>query len=247
MAPPASVARLPILGLPSECPPAAGSWHQWAGFASKGAGGNKRGKGGGKGGGGAGEEGAGAAVQSGAADGGGSGGFSMAPFESAMADSLSALRHELAGLRTGRASPGMLEALPVPGSSRGDGAHVKSLGTVVARGPQLLAVEVYTKEDAEPVARAIRNSPLAFQARVESGEVLVPVPRLTLEVVQRLVKLARQEANEALQGVRRSRQRAMEAAREAGRQPGVQVSTDRFTREVESVLKAKEKDLHENH
>lgn len=67
-----------------------------------------------------------------------------------MGEALDHLRRKLAGIRTGRASPGLLEAVSVEarssGSSHGPHVPLRVLGTVVARGPQLLVVELYDKE-----------------------------------------------------------------------------------------------------
>ncbi|KAG2438450.1 hypothetical protein HYH02_010905 [Chlamydomonas schloesseri] len=178
-----------------------------------------------------------------------------------MGEALDHLRRKLAGIRTGRASPGLLEAINVEARSSGSahGPHVplRVLGTVVARGPQLLVVEVYDKEDAQAVAKAIQNSPLKLQARAENGEVLVPVPRLSLEMVERFAKLAAQEAEVARKAVRAVRHRALERAKlcntggpadELRRMDAqVQAATDRHIKEVDGLLRAKEKDLREHH
>ncbi|PNH06039.1 Ribosome-recycling factor, partial [Tetrabaena socialis] len=181
--------------------------------------------------------------------------FDITPFASEMSGAVDHFRHELSGIRTGRASPGLLEAVTVHAPSHGSHVPLRALGTVVARSPQLLVVEVYSKDDAEHVATAIRDSPLKLQARVEGGEVLVEVPRMTLEMVQRMVRLAAQEAESARAAVRRVRHRALEAARRATggddqqrrREQQVQATTDQYVREVDTALKDKEKALKELH
>ncbi|KAG2433669.1 hypothetical protein HXX76_008040 [Chlamydomonas incerta] len=178
-----------------------------------------------------------------------------------MGEALDQLRRKLAGIRTGRASPGLLESISVEarssGSSHGPHVPLRVLGTVVARGPQLLVVELYEKEDAEAVAKAIQNSPVKLQARAEGGEVLVPVPRLTMEMVERFTKLAAQEAEAARKTVRAVRHRALERVKlcntggpvdELKRmEQQVQVVTDKHIKEVDSLLRAKDKDLREHH
>ncbi|GFR48091.1 hypothetical protein Agub_g9778, partial [Astrephomene gubernaculifera] len=228
---------------------------QVAAFASKG--GGKHGKGKDKHGGG--NKGSAAAATSGEAD-VEAPPFDLSPFDSDMSTSLAALSRELAGIRTGRASPGLLEAVEVEASSRG-GVHVplRALGTVVARNPQLLVVELYDKEDAPAVAAAIEKGPLKLQARVEGNEVMVAVPRLSMDMVERMIRLAGQEAEHARAAVRRVRHRAMDFAKKSSsaggvghdegkrREQEVQALTDRYIREIDSLLKAKEKNLRENH
>lgn len=62
-----------------------------------------------------------------------------------MTEALAHLRRELAGIRSGRASPGLLEHVVVGEASHGRHVQLHKLGTVVARNPQLLVVEVYDK------------------------------------------------------------------------------------------------------
>ncbi|PNW76326.1 hypothetical protein CHLRE_12g545177v5 [Chlamydomonas reinhardtii] len=187
--------------------------------------------------------------------------WDIEPFVTQMGEALDHLRRKLAGIRTGRASPGLLEAVSVEarssGSSHGPHVPLRVLGTVVARGPQLLVVELYDKEDDKAVAKAIQNSPLKLQARAENGEVLVPVPRLSLEMVKGFVKLAAQEAEAARKAVRAVRHRALEQAKlcNTGGPAGelkrmeqqVQALTDKHIREVDGLLRAKERDLQEHH
>ncbi|GIL49766.1 hypothetical protein Vafri_6060 [Volvox africanus] len=185
--------------------------------------------------------------------------FDLAPFASQMRSALDHLQRELAGIRTGRASPGLLEAVVVPECSHGKHVPLRALGTVVVRNPHLLVVEVYDSQDAQPVATAIQTSPLKLQARVEGSEVLVEVPRLTMDMVERMAKLSAQEAEAARAEVRRARHRAMELAKRVANAGGVgsaeakrreaqiQAATNQYIAEVDAVLKAKEKDLREKH
>ncbi|GLC45806.1 hypothetical protein PLESTB_001153800 [Pleodorina starrii] len=185
--------------------------------------------------------------------------FDLEPFVGQMRASLEHLQRELAGIRTGRASPGLLEGVVVADSSHGSHVPLRGLGTVVVRNPHLLVVEVYDPQDAQPVATAIQTSPLKLQARVEGSEVLVEVPRLTMDMVERMAKLAGQEAEAARAEVRRARHRALELAKRVAaaggvsseearrRETQIQAATNQYIGEVDSMLKAKEKDLREKH
>jgi hypothetical protein len=81
----------------------------------------------------------------------------------AMSDAVAHFGRELAGIRSGRAAPGLLEHLTVDSSQHGPHVALRALGTVVARGPQLLAVELYDRADAKAVAAAIERSALRLQ------------------------------------------------------------------------------------
>lgn len=214
--------------------------------------------------------------------------------------------HELAGVRTGRANPGLIENLPVltesPPSSSSSGSggdnnksssrhhqpqhhghtHVplRALGTVTVRDPQTLAVSVYDPAMAGAVARAIQNSPLGLSAvagggadgatggsgkkqQQQSSEVLVRLPRMTREVVERMVKLVHAEGEGALVSIRRARQKALDAAKRAygggGGGGGGNKSSDlqraekavaalveKYNGEVERMKKLKDKELREH-
>jgi ribosome recycling factor len=212
--------------------------------------------------------------------------------------------HELAGVRTGRANPGLIENLQVPvdtpaaagpaaagGGGSGGGqqqqqqqqqhhhghAHVplRALGTVTVRDPQTLAVSVYDPAMAGAVARAIQNSPLSLSAvpggggggggagSSGAGEVLVRLPRMTREVVERMVKLVHAEGEDALVSVRRARQKGLDAAKRAhgGSKGGnnnnkgselqraekaVAALVEKYTGEVERLRRLKDKELREH-
>ncbi|GIM14752.1 hypothetical protein Vretimale_17547, partial [Volvox reticuliferus] len=185
--------------------------------------------------------------------------FDLSPFTSQMRSALDHLQRELAGIRTGRASPGLLEAVVVPECSHGKHVPLRALGTVIVRNPHLLVVEVYDSQDAQPVATAIQTSPLKLQARVEGSEVLVEVPRLTMDMVERMARLSAQEAEAARAEVRRARHRALELAKRVANAGGVgseearrreaqiQAATNQYISEVDALLRAKEKDLREKH
>lgn len=83
--------------------------------------------------------------------------------------------HELSGVRTGRASPTLLDSVMV--DSHGERTNLSHVATVVLKSTHMLSITVYDKAIAPGVLAAIRKSPLQLQPREEGGEVLVPVPQ----------------------------------------------------------------------
>jgi ribosome recycling factor len=170
-----------------------------------------------------------------------------------MAAAIDHLQHELAGVRTGRANPGLLESLPV--DHLGERRPLKALAAVTVRNAQVLAVSVFDPDDAAAVVKAIRDSPLALHAAAEGGELLVRLPRLTSEAVEKLVKLVHQEAEAAHVSVRRARARALDALKKAygagagsaderkRHEKGVQRLHDKYVAEVDRHRKAKDDEL----
>ena len=100
-----------------------------------------------------------------------------------MARALDHLRAELAGLRTGRASPGMLDHLAVPGAYGDDGSGgghappLRALAATTARDAHTLIVTPFDPATLPALEAALRDGPLALQPqRSAAGELIAPVP-----------------------------------------------------------------------
>ena len=158
------------------------------------------------------------------------------------------MQHELANIRMGRATPGMLDHLKV--DAYGEKMPMKAVGTVTVRSPQLLAVTVFDPNLADSVASCISSSPLQFNARVEGQEVLVPIPPPTNETIDAMKKLCRSEAEAAKVSVRHTRKLAMAAASQFPSEDEqhhaeklVQKMTDRFISEIDDIVSRKQKSI----
>eukprot|EP00877_Chromochloris_zofingiensis_P003036 jgi/Chrzof1/12733/Cz07g05180.t1 len=164
------------------------------------------------------------------------------------------LQHELAGVRTGRANPGLLENIIV--EAHGDKLPLKACGTVTVRNPQLLAVSVFDAGLVKAVEKAIRNSPLSFNPAAEGSEVLVKLPNITKDTIDKMIKLVNIETEEALVGVRRARQKGMDTIKKTFKQASanhkkqaekeVQKRHDQYVAEIERLRKLKDSEL-KNH
>lgn len=86
--------------------------------------------------------------------------------------------HELAGVRTGRVSPVLLDGIMV--DLHGDRVNLKHLATVVLKGGRTLSLTVYDRDMTGNVVAAIRDSPLQLEPREEGGQVIVPIPECVL-------------------------------------------------------------------
>lgn len=121
-----------------------------------------------------------------------------------MDGALEALRHEFAGLRTGRASPALLE--PVRVDAYGSNMPITQVGTIGVPEPRMITVQVWDRALVSAVERAIRDSNLGLNPMSDGQIVRVPIPILTEE---RRVELARaagkyaEGARVAVRGVRR--------------------------------------------
>src|SRR5689334_25389131 len=115
-----------------------------------------------------------------------------------------ALRRELGKLRTGRAHPGMLETLRV--EYYGQSTPIAQMAHVNVPEPRLLTVKPWDKSQVKPVEKAIRESDLGLNPQVDGDLIRVPLPPLTEDRRQELVKIARKYGVECKVKIRKARQ-----------------------------------------
>eukprot|EP00898_Chlorokybus_atmophyticus_P004233 jgi/Chlat1/4810/Chrsp31S00371 len=140
----------------------------------------------------------GGAAPSGA--GAGAGGWEgEAATRAGMAGAVAALVREYAGLRAGRASPGVLESLTV--EAYGARTALKAVASVSALDAHMLSVVPFDASLAPALEKAIREGPLGLNPRLEresaAASILVPIPKPTPEHRKALVKMASQAAEDA--------------------------------------------------
>ncbi len=113
------------------------------------------------------------------------------------------LKKEFAGLRTGRASPALLE--PVRVEAYGNNTPLNQVANVSVAGPGLLSVQVWDKSLVEAVESAIREANLGLNPQTEGQVIRVPLPPLTEQRRNELVKAAHKYAESAKVAVRGAR------------------------------------------
>lgn len=161
-------------------------------------------------------------------------------------------QHQLAGVRTGRASPGLIESVTV--EAYGERVPLTACGTVTVRTAQLLAVSVYDSGLTKAVEKAIRTSPLSLNPSVEGQDVLVPVPRISRDTIDKMIKLVHSEAEGAKISVRNARQKGMDGAKRAyadkderkRAEREVQKLHDQYVQQVDKLKLLKETELREH-
>jgi len=107
-----------------------------------------------------------------------------------MHGALEALRHDLGGLRTGRASTALLD--PVHVEVYGTNMPLNQVATVSTPEARLLSVQVWDRSNVQPVEKAIRNAGLGINPIVDGQVIRLPIPELTEE---RRKELANWSAN----------------------------------------------------
>ena len=135
-------------------------------------------------------------------------GFDLDDLERRMHGALDMLKREYGGLRTGRASPSLLE--PVTAEAYGAQMPIDQLATVSAPEPRLLTVQVWDMGLVKAVETAIRDADLGLNPMSDGQLVRVPIPELTEERRKELVKVAHKYAEEARVSVRNVRRDGMD-------------------------------------
>jgi ribosome recycling factor len=172
-----------------------------------------------------------------------------------MDKSIEALRREFNSVRTGKASPALLDMVRV--DAYGSKMPLNQVGTVSSPEPRLLIIQPWDKGLTGEIEKAIRNSELGLNPASDGNLIRVPIPALNEERRREMVKLLHRIGEEAKIAVRHARQEANkeikrlqgehemsedDARREMDR---IQKLTDEHVARIDSLLKAKEEEVME--
>lgn len=179
----------------------------------------------------------------------------FARLQKEMDQSVSALRKELAKIRTGRASTALLEHIVV--EYYGATTPLNQLATLSAPEPRLLVIQPYDRSVMGDIEKAILKSDLGLTPNNDGKIIRVPIPQLTEERRRELVKHVKKIAEEFRVSVRNHRRVAVEQLKEAEKkkemnsdeskhgQERVQKITDDFIGRIDKIIKAKEEEIME--
>jgi len=179
--------------------------------------------------------------------------YDKADLERRMAGAVEALKHDLQGLRTGRASVTLLD--PVTVEVYGAHMPITQVATVSAPEPRMLSVQVWDKTNVGPVDKAIRSAGLGLNPIVDGQTLRLPIPDLTEERRKELAKLAGQYAEKAriaARNVRRDGNDSLKADEKKGvfsederkrHETEVQKLTDSTIADIDAATAAKEKEI----
>lgn len=170
-----------------------------------------------------------------------------------MKGAVATLKTEFAGLRTGRASPGLLD--PVMVEAYGNMMPVNQLGTVSAPEPRLLTVQVWDRSMVKAVDKSIRDAGLGLNPQMDGQLLRIPIPELNEERRRELSKLAGKYAEQARVAVRNVRRDGMEHLKRLEKDHAIgedehrklgeelQKMTDDHVHEVDAAYHAKEQEI----
>jgi ribosome recycling factor len=170
-----------------------------------------------------------------------------------MDGALETLRREFAGLRTGRASPALLD--PVKVEAYGSEVPLTQVGTVAVPEARMITVQVWDRSLVGAVERAIRDAGLGLNPASDGQLVRVPIPILTAERRNELAKAAgryAEGARVAVRGVRRDGMEQLRAAEKKGTisqddlkdwSDQVQKLTDQYIKRIDDNVADKDKEI----
>ena len=170
-----------------------------------------------------------------------------------MEGAIESLHKEFSGLRTGRASSSMLD--PVVVEAYGSRMPLNQVGTVGVPEPRMLTVQVWDKGMVKAVEKAIREAGLGLNPQAEGSTIRVPIPDLSQERRQELVKVAGKYAEQAKVAVRNVRRDGMDALKRQEKEGDisedehkslsekVQTMTDTHIKKIEEAAVHKEKEI----
>ena len=134
--------------------------------------------------------------------------YDKADLERRMKGAIESLKHDLSGLRTGRANTALLE--PITVTVYGSSMPLTSVATISAPEPRLRSVQVWDKSNIGPVEKATRSAGLGLNPINDGNTLRLPIPDLTEERRKELAKLASQYAEKARVAIRNVRRDGME-------------------------------------
>jgi ribosome recycling factor len=179
--------------------------------------------------------------------------FDLGDVKRRMQGALSALKHDLGSLRTGRASPNLLD--PISIEAYGQTMPLTQVATVSVPEPRLLSVSVWDRGMVHAVEKAIRDSDLGLNPLTEGQTIRLRIPEMNEQRRKEMVKVAHKYAEEARIAIRHVRRDGLDLLKkmkkdgvlgedeERRQEEQVQKATDESIGEVDQTLAGKEKEI----
>jgi len=175
--------------------------------------------------------------------------------EGKMKKSVESLRHHLATIRTGRASPALVEHLPV--DAYGSSMPLNQLAGISVPEARLIVIQPYDASTMKAIEKAIQNSELGINPSNDGRVIRLAIPQLTEERRRDLTKLVRSRVEESKVSLRNIRRESLDDLRQFEHeklisedeqrraQERLQELTDRYSRDLDQIGAAKEAEVME--
>ena len=173
--------------------------------------------------------------------------------EMTMEKSVDYMVHEFAAVRTGKASPGLVEIVDV--QAYGSAMKLKQLALITTPEPRLLVVQPFDAGTVQDIERALKESKIGITPAVDGKIIRLPIPELSEERRKELVRALGKMAEEARVRVRSNRRTALDEAKKLKASAAltedqlrdvegeVQKLTDRFVKSIDDHLKHKDAEV----
>ena len=173
--------------------------------------------------------------------------------EARMGKAVDATRAEFAGIRTGRASPALLDRMTV--DAYGSTVPLKQVASISSPDGRSLLVSAYDKSTLGAIKKAIETSDLGLNPNVDGQAIRLTFPPLTEERRKDLVKVVHKRGEEGKVAIRNVRHKSVDAVKtllkdhkitEDENKRGVeqlQKLTDKYSKDVDALVQAKEKEI----
>jgi ribosome recycling factor len=175
--------------------------------------------------------------------------------EGHMSAGIDHLIHDFSGVRTGKASPALIDNLDVYVQAYGGVQKLKSLAVISSPEPRMLNVQPFDPSTTRDIEKAIRESKLGLNPAAAERSIRVPIPELSEERRREMVKLIKTLAEEAKIRLRGARKAGLDDAKKMkadnaltedtfkSYEKDVQELTNKYTKKIEELAAAKEEDL----
>jgi ribosome recycling factor len=173
--------------------------------------------------------------------------------EAAMEKAADYMTHEFASVRTGKASPSLVENIDV--EAYGASMKLKQLALITTPEPRLLVIQPFDASTTKDIEKAIKESKIGINPAVDGKIIRLPIPELSEERRKDLVKTIKQMAEEARVRIRSCRRDGIDEAKKIekageitednlrGIEDEIQKLTDKFVKSIETAVNAKEADI----
>jgi len=173
--------------------------------------------------------------------------------ESTMEKAVEYMTHEFASVRTGKASPALVENIDVV--AYGSNMKLKQLALITTPEPRLLVIQPFDAGTTKDIEKAIKESKIGINPAVDGKIIRLPIPELSEERRRDLAKSIKQMAEEARVRVRGHRRDGIDAAKKTEKagdltedarrdlEAEIQKFTDKFVKQIDESVASKEADI----
>ena len=172
---------------------------------------------------------------------------------SRMDSSIQSFRSDMQGIRTGRASPSMLDSIKI--DAYGQKMNINQLGNITTPDPRTINIDIWDSANISLVEKALRESDLGINPMIEGNLIRLPLPQLTEERRSEFLKMASKISENTKVAVRNIRRdgieqvKKLEKDKEIGQdeskkyQENIEKITADQIKSIDEILKNKEEDL----